>query len=67
MQLFYDAMFNNIIDGLPICRPLFINSHSDKSLFNDKEEFLSNEFYVGKDLLVAPILWPQIGDNHIDT
>ena len=67
MQLFYDTMFSNIIDGLPICRPLFLNSHSDKSLFNDKEEFLSNEFFVGKDLLVAPILWPQIGNDGIDT
>lgn len=59
MQLFYDAMFSNTIDGLPMCRPLFINDPADKSLYNDKIEFLDNEFFVGKDLLVAPVLTPQ--------
>jgi alpha-glucosidase len=67
MQLFYDAMFKNQFNGLPICRPMFINIPNDKALFNDKEKFLSNQFFVGRDLLVAPILWPQIDqgvNNH---
>lgn len=60
LQLFYDALFENTLTGLPICRPLFLNANGDKSLFNDKESFIDNEFFVGKDLLVAPVLDPQI-------
>jgi len=59
MQLFYDAMFANTINGLPICRPLFLNDPGDKALYNDCLPFLDNEFFVGKDLLVAPLLNPQ--------
>ena len=59
LQLFYDAMFENTTNGLPICRPLFLNDPQDVSLYNDKKEFLDNEFFVGKDLLVAPVLSPQ--------
>ena len=66
MQLFYDCMFKNILNGLPICRPLFISCPRDKALFNDKECFISNEFFVGDDLLIAPILDPQI-QNGVDT
>ena len=59
MQLFYDALFENTVDGLPICRPLFLNDPQDKSLYNDKDEFINNEFFVRKDFLVAPVLRPQ--------
>lgn len=59
MQLFYDAMFENSLSGLPISRPLFINDPGDQSLYNDKEAFLDNEFFVGKDLLIAPVLEPE--------
>lgn len=59
MQLFYDSMFENTLNGLPICRPLFLNDPQDKSLYNDKYQYLDNEFFVGKDLLIAPILDPQ--------
>jgi alpha-glucosidase len=59
MQLFYDAMFENSLSGLPISRPLFINDPGDQSLYNDKESFLDNEFFVGKDLLIAPVLEPE--------
>ena len=63
MQLFYDTLFENTLDGLPICRPLFLNDPQDKSLYNDKDEFLNNEFFVGKDFLVAPVLLPQSETN----
>ncbi|MBD1939369.1 TIM-barrel domain-containing protein [Microcoleus sp. FACHB-68] len=56
LQLFYDAMFENCINGKPICRPMFLNDPSDKSLYNDKISFLDDQFFVGRDLLVAPIL-----------
>lgn len=59
LQLFYDALFENTLTGLPICRPLFLNDPKDGSLYNDKAAFLDDEFFVGKDLLVAPVLEPQ--------
>ena len=59
LQLFYDAMFENSLNGMPISRPLFLNDPQDQALYNDKEAFLDNEFFVGKDLLIAPILDPQ--------
>lgn len=59
MQLFYDAMFENVLDGLPICRPMFLNDPDDKALFNDKLAFLDNQFFVRDDLLVAPVLEPE--------
>ena len=59
LQVFYDAMFENTLNGLPICRPLFLNAPSDKSLYNDRESFLSSQFFVGKYILVAPVLEPQ--------
>ena len=64
MQLFYDSLFENTLNGLPICRPLFLNAPNDKSLYNDKEAFLNNEFFVRKDLLIAPVLRPQSENNN---
>ncbi len=64
MQLFYDALFENTVDGLPICRPLFLNDPQDLSLYNDKAQFLNNEFFVRKDLLIAPVLHPQSENNN---
>ena len=64
LQLFYDAMFENTINGLPICRPLFINDPHDRALYNDKKCFLDDEFFVGKDLLIAPVLVPQSTDRN---
>ncbi len=59
LQLFYDAMFENMDNGLPICRAMILNDPQDKSLFNDKLKFLDDQFFVRKDLLVAPVLDPQ--------
>lgn len=56
MQLFYDAMFENTLNGMPICRALFLTNPEDKTLFNDKVSFLNTEFMVRDQLLVAPVL-----------
>ncbi|MEB3281786.1 MAG: TIM-barrel domain-containing protein [Lyngbya sp.] len=64
MQLFYDALFENTLDGLPICRPLFLNDPQDQCLYNDKDKFINDEFFVGKDFLVAPLLEPQSHNNN---
>ncbi|MCP4216313.1 MAG: alpha-glucosidase, partial [bacterium] len=63
MQLFYDAMFENTLSGMPICRPMFLTHHSDDALFNDKVDFLDNQFLVRNDLLVAPVLEKQSFEN----
>jgi alpha-glucosidase len=59
IQLFYDAMFENTQTGLPIVRPLFVNDDHDVSLFNEKLQFNDNEWFVGRDLLVAPVIEKQ--------
>ncbi|MCF6283397.1 MAG: hypothetical protein L3J28_14550 [Candidatus Polarisedimenticolaceae bacterium] len=58
MQLFYDCMFENTLHeyGLPLVRPMFITDDHDYALFNDKQAFLNNQYFVGNDLLVAPVL-----------
>lgn len=63
MQLFYDCLFENTLDGMPICRPMFLNDPQDQSLYNDKEFFLNNQFFVGKDLLISPVTKPQSETN----
>ncbi|KAH8895231.1 hypothetical protein GQ53DRAFT_855393 [Thozetella sp. PMI_491] len=52
MQLLYDAMFENIITGLPIARAMVITDELDRSLF-------SADYLVRNDLLVAPLLRPE--------
>lgn len=59
MQLFYDILFENILDGLFICCFLFFNDFQDKFFYNDKDEFLNNEFFVGKDFFVVLVLFFQ--------
>jgi alpha-glucosidase len=63
LQLFYDAMFENSLNGQPICRPMFLTDPDDKALYNDKRSFLDTQFLVRGDLLVAPVLEPQSASN----
>ncbi|MBV9689915.1 MAG: hypothetical protein JO202_09410 [Ktedonobacteraceae bacterium] len=63
LQLFYDAMFENVLNGMPICRAMFLNDPDDKALYNDKLSFLDNQFFVRNDLLIAPILEQQSSSN----
>lgn len=63
LQLFYDAMFENTLDGMPICRPLFVTDPKDKTLFGDSEAFMNTEFMVGNDLLIAPVLEKESASN----
>jgi len=60
LQLFYDALFEHTLNGMPICRAMILTDPKDKALFNDKLEFLDNQFLVREDLLIAPILEPQL-------
>lgn len=63
LQLFYDGMFENTLNGMPICRALFLTNPEDKALFNDKADFLYSEFMVGNDFLVAPVVEKQAYEN----
>ncbi|MCB0197794.1 MAG: DUF5110 domain-containing protein, partial [Anaerolineae bacterium] len=54
LQLFYDMMFENTQSGLPIARALFVNDPDDPAVYNH----LNDQFFVGRDLLVAPVIEP---------
>ncbi|KAH7002467.1 glycosyl hydrolases family 31-domain-containing protein [Ilyonectria destructans] len=60
MQLMYDAMFENIITGLPIARAMVITDDVDRTLFSaDNQRFTRSQYMVRNDLLVAPALTPE--------
>ncbi|WP_255113548.1 TIM-barrel domain-containing protein [Synechococcus lacustris] len=63
LQLFYDAMFEGTVNGLPICRSMFLHANQDSTLYAANIKFLSSQFFVRSDLLVAPLLEPQSYDN----
>ncbi|KAG8714455.1 hypothetical protein FRC11_008407 [Ceratobasidium sp. 423] len=69
LQLMYDQMFDNLLTGLPIARSLVISNEDDGSLVTENEDFLDDTYTVGDDVLVAPVLWPQIaqGRPHNET
>ncbi|MES2774015.1 MAG: TIM-barrel domain-containing protein [Bacteroidota bacterium] len=52
LQIFYDAMYEWTQTGMPIARALFLNDGDDKNVMN----YLNDQFFVGKDILVAPIV-----------
>lgn len=54
LQLFYDAMYEWTQTGMPIARALFLNDGHDLGVY----AHLDDQFFVGRDLLVAPILQP---------
>jgi alpha-glucosidase len=53
MQVYYDAMYQWTQTGLPIARALFLNDPQDPQVY----QHLNDEFFVGGDFLVAPMLW----------
>ncbi|KAI6752279.1 hypothetical protein HG530_013648 [Fusarium avenaceum] len=60
MQLMYDAMFENMVTGLPIARAMVITDDLDRSLFSaDNQWFTRSQYMVRNDLLVAPALIPE--------
>ena len=54
LQLYYDAMYEWTRTGMPIARALFLNDPDDPAVY----QHLDDQFFVGKDILVAPILFP---------
>jgi len=52
LHLYYSAMRNASQTGMPIARALFLNEPDDLEVYNH----LDDEFFVGADFLVAPIV-----------
>ena len=55
MPLLYTTLEEAHRTGAPVFRPLLLNYQNDESTLN-----LDNEFMIGDDLLVAPILKPDV-------
>jgi len=58
LQVFYDAMYESTQTGMPIVRALFLNDPDDPAVY----EHLDDQFFIGADILVAPVLAPA-GDG----
>ncbi|KAH8648034.1 glycosyl hydrolases family 31-domain-containing protein [Tricladium varicosporioides] len=56
LQVMYDAMFENLINGLPIARTMVITDELDRSLFDDNKAYARSQYLVRNDILVAPAL-----------
>ena len=56
LQLFYDKFYEWTQTGVPLCRALFLNDPHDANLYGSQKARLSDQFFVGRDLLVAPIV-----------
>lgn len=63
LQLLYDTMFDNLKTGLPIARALCVSNPQDEALYTDAVDYLHDEYTVGQDLLVAPIMTRQTDAN----
>jgi alpha-glucosidase len=59
MQVYYDAMYEWTQTGMPIARALFLNDPQDGQVYNH----LNDQFFVGSDFLVAPIVDPHATTN----
>lgn len=66
LQVIYDAMYEWTQTGKPIARALFINEPTDLGVYGFSDEngqfgqrrFVDDQFFVGKDFLVAPMVTP---------
>ncbi|HET7463856.1 MAG TPA: TIM-barrel domain-containing protein [Longimicrobium sp.] len=52
LQVYYDAMWEWTQTGMPVARALFLNDPGDPGVY----EHLDDQFFVGRDFLVAPVL-----------
>ena len=52
LHVYYSAMYQATTTGMPLARALFLNDPGDLQVYNH----LDDQFFVGHDVLVAPIL-----------
>jgi alpha-glucosidase len=55
LHIYYSAMYEATESGLPIARALFLNDPNDLAIY----DHLDDQFFVGGDVLIAPILAPH--------
>jgi len=55
LHVYYSAMYECTQTGMPIARALFLNDPLDLAIY----DHLDDQFFVGHDILVAPILDPH--------
>src|SRR4029077_16065255 len=55
LHLYSDAMYVWTKSGMPIARALFLNDGHDPAVY----QHLDDQFFIGNDFLVAPILDPH--------
>ncbi|KAM0489552.1 hypothetical protein ACHAP8_012462 [Fusarium lateritium] len=65
LQVMYDYMFANLINGLPIARAMLITDPFDTNLFNNNEDFIDTQYLLGHNILVCPIVDPQVFNRDI--
>ncbi|MBM7116648.1 TIM-barrel domain-containing protein [Archangium primigenium] len=63
LQLYYDSMYQATQTGLPIARALFLNDPQDPRVY----DYLDQQFFIGRDFLVAPITQPGEGAPPVAT
>ena len=56
----YNAMHEASVTGLPAMRPLMLEFPGDPATYG-----LDDEFMFGRDLLVAPVLWPGATERNV--
>ncbi|KAF5228687.1 hypothetical protein FAUST_10917 [Fusarium austroamericanum] len=65
IQVMYDYMFANLINGLPIARAMLITDPLDTNLFNNNEDFIDTQYLLGHNILVCPVMDPQVFNRDI--
>lgn len=63
LQIWYDALYEWTQTGVPPARALFLNDASDPAVY----DHLDDQFFVGHDFLVAPILFGGQGSPPVAT
>jgi alpha-glucosidase len=56
----YNVMHDASVSGLPALRPLLLEFPTDPATYG-----LDDEFMFGRDLLVAPVLWPEAAERSV--
>ena len=58
----YNVMHEASVSGLPALRPLMLEFPNDPATYG-----LDDEFMFGRDLLVAPVLWPNATERSVSS
>ncbi|KAF5661454.1 alpha-glucosidase 2 [Fusarium circinatum] len=65
LQVLYDYMFANLINGLPVARAMLVTDPFDTSLFNSNQGFIDNQYLLGHNILVCPQVEEKAGRRDV--